>query len=75
MTEIVSELNQRLRENPNLPAGRMRPADRLIALVKRPERSYQIIKEALRSPGRQYHGGVHGSPISPEMRTTACAPL
>ena len=61
MTEIVSELNQRLRENPNLPREENAPtADELIARARQTtgEERYQIIKEALR--------------IEPDNITAAC---
>ena len=51
MTEIVSELNQRLRENPNLPREvNTLTADELIARArkKKGEERYRIIKRVLR---------------------------
>ena len=51
MTEIVSKLNQRLRENPNLPREvNTLTADELIALARKKtgEERYRIIKRILR---------------------------
>ena len=61
MTEIVSELNERLRENPNLPREvNTLTADELIARArkKKGEERYRIIKRVLR--------------MEPENITAAC---